>query len=56
LAFNLGRKTLSKFTTTLNYIRTGRYAAAANSLARTKWARDVGIHRSDDIIRAIREG
>ena len=56
LAFNLGRKKLSGFTTTLNYIRTGKYAAAADSLSHTKWAKDVGSHRSYDIITAIREG
>ncbi|MFA5186667.1 MAG: lysozyme [Patescibacteria group bacterium] len=56
LALNLGRTKLAKFTTTLNYIRTGKFAAAANSLAHTKWAKDVGKHRSGDIITAIREG
>ncbi len=56
LAFNLGRKKLSTFHTTLNYIRKGSWAAAADSLSHTKWAKDVGPNRSGDIIGAIREG
>jgi lysozyme len=56
LAFNLGRTKLAKFTTTLNYIRTGKFQAAADSLSRTKWARDVGPNRARDITAAIKEG
>ncbi len=56
LAFNMGRRRLSAFVTTLNYLRTGKFTAAAGSLSRTKWVKDVGAGRSGDIITAIREG
>jgi GH24 family phage-related lysozyme (muramidase) len=59
LSFILGYPKFSRFTTTLNYLRLGDWNQACESLARTKWFRDLrgdrpGIQRPERIIHAIR--
>jgi GH24 family phage-related lysozyme (muramidase) len=59
LSFILGYTRFSRFTTTLNYLRLGRWNQACDSLSRTKWFRDLrgdrpGIQRPERIIYAIK--
>lgn len=55
MAFNLGYFRLSKFTSSLNYIRIGRFRQAAESLERTAWFKQVG-NRAIEVVQMIREG
>lgn len=56
MAFQLGYFRLSKFVNTLNYIRTGRYAQAAEGLKNSAWFRQTQKDRTDYVVNAIREG
>ena len=55
MAFNLGVKGLLGFTTFLNFLLVRDFAAAADDMLATKWARQVG-HRAIEDAEIIREG
>ncbi len=55
MAFNLGAHGLLTFTTYLGFVKAGQYDAAADDLATTAWAREVG-HRADRIAEQMRLG
>ncbi len=56
MAFQLGYFNLSKFTSTLNYIRIGQFDQAAEGLKRTLWYKQTQRDRTDWIISALKEG
>ena len=55
MAYNLGESGLSDFDTFLSLMRQGQFAAAADDLATTKWAKQTG-NRAIRIISQIRSG
>lgn len=56
MAFQLGYFKLSKFTQTLNYIRTGRFSQAAENLTRTLWYKQTQRDRTAYIIDSLTKG
>lgn len=54
MAFNMGSKLLT-FTNTLAAMKRGDYEAAADGMAQSKWAQQVGP-RADRLIKLMREG
>ena len=55
LAFNLGPAGLSAFHDTLNAMRAGQYAAAADHLLASRWATQVGA-RASELAALLRTG
>lgn len=55
MAFNLGVEGLLKFVRTLESVRLGRYAQAAEQMLQSKWARQVGP-RAERLSKQMRTG
>jgi lysozyme len=55
MAYNMGVVGLLKFTNTLSLIKSGDYAAAANEMLKSKWAKQVG-HRAVELSEQMRTG
>jgi lysozyme len=56
LRFSLGLAGLLQFRWTLGHLRAGEYESAAGSLLASRWAQQVGAHRSARIATMLREG
>jgi lysozyme len=56
LRFSLGMHGLLQFRWTLAHLRAGEYESAAGSLLASRWAQQVGAHRSARIATMLREG
>jgi lysozyme len=54
MAYNLGVAGLLKFTTTLGHVKAGNFAAASESMLKSKWATQVGrrAQRLSDMMRS----
>lgn len=48
MAYNLGRSRFAEFNTFLGFVRSGDWSAAADDLAHTAWASEVGRRFRDD--------